>query len=116
MYGKKSLVFGLILSGLPVVAAAEQLVLGIIGDTTRIAYLDKTFLQPFTKSTGISVKIASISENDGGDEVELFKRASREKWDFLTLDEAQALRLCAAGDLAHRHYAAASKQSAARNI
>ena len=70
MYGKKSLVFGLILSGLPVVAAAEQLVLGIIGDTTRIAYLDKTFLQPFTKSTGISVKIASISENDGGDEVE----------------------------------------------
>ena len=49
MYGKKSLVFGLILSGLPVVAAAEQLVLGIIGDTTRIAYLDKTFLQPFTK-------------------------------------------------------------------
>ena len=100
MYGKKSLVFGLILSGLPVVAAAEQLVLGIIGDTTRIAYLDKTFLQPFTKSTGISVKIASISENDGGDEVELFKRASREKWDFLTLDEAQALRLCAAGDLA----------------
>jgi spermidine/putrescine-binding protein len=86
MYGKKSLVFGLILSGLPVVAAAEQLVLGIIGDNTRIAYLDKTFLQPFTKSTGISVKIASISENDGGDEVELVKRASREKWDFLTLD------------------------------
>jgi hypothetical protein len=65
MYGKKSLVFGLILSGLPVVAAAEQLVLGIIGDTTRIAYLDKTFLQPFTKSTGISVKIASISEMTG---------------------------------------------------
>ena len=43
MYGKKSLVFGLILSGLPVVAAAEQLVLGIIGDTTRIAYLDRHF-------------------------------------------------------------------------
>ena len=37
MYGKKSLVFGLILSGLPVATAAEQLVHGIIGDTTRSA-------------------------------------------------------------------------------
>ena len=46
MYGKKSIVFGLILSCLPVVASAEQLVLGIIGDTKRIAYLNETLLQP----------------------------------------------------------------------
>lgn len=99
MYGKKSIVFGLILSCLPVVASAEQLVLGIIGDTKRIAYLNETFLQPFTESTGISIKISSISEHDGADEENLLQQAIREKWDFLTLNEAQAMRLCGEGDL-----------------
>ena len=99
MYGKKSIVFGLILSCLPVVASAEQLVLGIIGDSKRIAYLNETLLQPFTELTGISIKISSISEHDGADEENLLQQAIREKWDFLTLNEAQAMRLCGAGDL-----------------
>ena len=99
MYGKKSIVFGLILSCLPVVASAEQLVLGIIGDTKRIAYLNERLLQPFTESTGISIKISSISEHDGADEENLLQQAIREKWDLLTLNEAQAMRLCGAGDL-----------------
>ena len=81
MYGKKSIVFGLILSCLPVVASAEQLVLGIIGDTKRIAYLNETLLQPFTESTGILIKISSISEHDGTDEENLLQQAIRKKWD-----------------------------------
>ena len=99
MYDKKSFVFGLILSCLPVAASAEQLVLGIIGDADRIAYLEKTLLQPFTKTTGITVAISTFSEQEGADEVTLLQRAISEKWDFLTLNEAQALSLCKTGQL-----------------
>ena len=99
MYGKNSFVIALILNCLPVAASAEQLVLGIIGDADRIAYLENTLLQPFTKSTGITVAISAIPEQEGADEVALLQRAISEKWDFLTLNEAQALSLCETGEL-----------------
>ncbi|MDG2404083.1 MAG: extracellular solute-binding protein [Paracoccaceae bacterium] len=99
MKTKKSLVLSLILACSPVWVAANQLSIAVVGDAQRIASVEKTLLEPFSKATGIKVQVIAVTQQDSADTPALLQRAESEKWDFLTLDEDKALLACSTGDL-----------------
>jgi spermidine/putrescine-binding protein len=100
MNTKKSLLLSLILIFCPFLVCAEQLAIAVVGDAQRVASVEKTLLTPFSEATGIKIRIIAVPTQDGTDAATLLQRADSEKWDFLTLNEDQALRACRAGDLA----------------
>ena len=100
MKTKKSLILSLILTCCPVLVCAEQLAIAVVGDAQRVASVEKTLLTPFSEATGIDIRVIAVAHQDGADAAALLQRADSEKWDFLTLNEDQALRACSAGDLA----------------
>jgi len=99
MNTKKSLILSLILTCCPVLVCAEQLAIAVVGDAQRVASVEKTLLTPFSEATGIDIRVIAVAHQDGADAAALLQRADSEKWDFLTLNEDQALRACSTGDL-----------------
>ena len=97
MFKPNTLLLSFLLTALPIQAQTEQISVAVVGDADRMALVQNALVMPFTKATGIAVKLTAIAPQDAADEAVLLSKAVDAKWDFVTLSKTQALQACDAG-------------------